>query len=476
MKSENLISGLKWSFLERAAVIVLQIALEILLARLLLPSDYGLLGMIAVVIAVSNVFVDGGFSNALIQFQDRTENDESVVFYLSLLIGVAGYGVLFFTAPALSNFFEQDLTLLLRILGIGIIFNAFGVLYRARMVISLNFKKQTLYSALSMAVSGIVALGMAYGGFGVWALVVQMLIYSFLFNFFLFNHFWTVPYWGLQRAALKRMLGFGSKIFVSSVIHAVYFNAYPILLGRLYSAPAVGLYTKANQLTVFPAGLFSSVLQRVLFPYLSAIQSDRAVVYGYHLKVVKWYSLIVFPLAALVISYAEPLILWLMSDRWRELVLPLQILLSAAVFFPIIILNMNIFQVLGKGGLFLRTEILTKVIGIAILFFTFRHGFIILCLGILLQTLIQFLITSVISSKILGSNSVGLFFTVLTILFFSLLSSGVLWYLSDTMTLSAIWAALLGIVVFMGLYLLLLCYFYARDISEMMVLLNNAFR
>ena len=471
MKFENLLFGLKWSFLERASVIVLQIILEILLARLLLPADYGILGMIAVVVAFANVFIDGGFSNALIHFQDRTVKDEAAVFYLSMFIGLLSYVILYVAAPSISLFYSRDLTLLLRVIGIGIIFNAFGVLYRAKMVIDLNFKSQTKFSILSMVVSGIAGVVLAIKGFGVWSLVAQTLIYTLLFNMFLFLNFRTVPISSLETKSLRRITGFGSKIFLSSVIHALYFNAYPVILGKVHTPQIVGLYSKANQLSVYPAGLFASVLQRVFFPYLSGMQQDQAAVYRLNLTVIKWYAMAVFPVAGLVVFFAPELIVWLLSDRWDEIVLPLQILLSAAAFFPIIILNMNILQVLGKGGLFLRTEVLTKCIGIVSLFLTFRSGFSVICCGILLQIILQWVITSIISSKILGMNSVGQLFTVSRVVLSNVFLIGFLEIIRQWTDYSGVWYTVLSIAFFAMIYLMIIRYFYLSDLLQLKHLL-----
>ncbi len=404
MKPGTLISGLKWSFLERASVIILQLVLEVILARLLVPEDYGILGMIMVVVAFANVFIDGGFSNALIHYQDRKEADYAAVFYLSLLIGIVCYAILYFTAPAISNFYGKDLSLMIRVIGLSIVFNSFGVLYKARLSIDINFKKQTIFSGIAMLFSGIVGVFMAYTGYGVWSLIAQLLIFSFLSNFFLFFHFKMVPKVHFERVAMNRILGFGSKIFVSSVLQAVYFNAYPIVLGKMYSSSIVGLYTKANQLSIYPASIFSGVLHRVFYPYLAKIQSDKIQIYAHHLKFTRIYALIAFPIAATVIYFAKPIVLTLLSSSWLDIILPLQILLAASAFFPLIILNMNIFQVMGKSGLFLKTEIFTKILGIGILFTTFKMGFVAICIGIFIQIVLQFLVTSIISSKLLNSS------------------------------------------------------------------------
>ena len=257
------------------------------------------------------------------------------------------------------------------------------------------------------------------------------------------------------------------------MIHAVYFNAYPVLLGKVYTSNIVGLYTKANQLSIYPAGMFSAVIQRVFFPYLAAIQSDSNTIFRHNLRFIKLYSLAVFPVVATVIFFAKPLMVFLLSDTWIDIVRPLQILLVASAFFPIIILNMNIFQVLGKSGLFLRTEILTKVIGIVILLLTFRYGFIVVCLGILLQIFTQFGITAAISSKLLKQNMWLQIFVVLKILLFTIILYLIPMLLGLTPESASTTGSILGIAVFAISYLLIIHYFYRQDVNYVFEFIKN---
>ena len=422
MNSNLLFNGLKWSVLEKFSVVFIQILLEIILARLLLPNDYGILGMIMIVVAFANVFVDGGISSALIHYKDRTEADYAVVFYSSICIGILSYLIIYFGAPYLSNYYKIDVTLPVRIIGLSVLFNSFGIIYRAKLSINMDFKKQTIYSLISILFSGILAVYLATENYGVWALVIQLVVYSLLLNFFLFFNDRFFPKPKFNKYAFNRIFGFGSKIFVASILHSVYLNAFPLILGRFYNANVVGLYTKSNQVTTFPAGLFTSTIQRVLFPYLVEFQHDRSKVYQFNLKFLKIYSLLAFPIIVWIIFYAHPIIVFIFSERWEAMVMPFRFLLAACAFFPIIIMNMNIFQVIGKVNIYMFTEIITKVFGILIVISFYKFGFLYVCIGILLQFLLQFVITALMTSWILKAP---IFEQLLEISKIAILSSGI---------------------------------------------------
>lgn len=473
MNSNLLINGLKWSILEKFSVVFIQILLEVILARLLLPTDYGILGMIMIVVAFANVFVDGGISSALIHYKDRKEADYAVVFYSSICIGILSYLIIYFGAPYLSNYYNINVTLPVRIIGLSVLFNSFGIIYRAKLSINMDFKKQTLYSIISILVSGILAVYLAAENYGVWALVIQLVVYSMLLNFFLFLNDRFFPKPKFNKYALNRIFGFGSKIFIASILHSVYLNAFPLLLGRFYNASVVGLYTKSNQVTTFPAGLFTSTIQRVVFPYLVEFQHDKSKVYQFNLKFLKIYSLLAFPVIAWIIFYAQPIILFIFSVRWESMVMPFRFLLAACAFFPIIIMNMNVFQVIGKVNIYMYTEIITKVFGIIIVLSCYKFGFFYVCLGILLQFLLQFVITAIMTGWILQASTFQQLFRIGTI---ALLNSGIFllaWVINQQFNgqIQIIWVMLCLTI----LYGIIVKIFFVKDLSVIITFIKSKF-
>lgn len=382
-------------------MVAIQIILEIILARLLKPVDYGVLGMIMVVVAFANVFIDGGISSALIHYQDRNKYDYAVIFYSSLGIGLFSYALIYTGAPFLSKFYNNDLTFYIRIIALSIIFNSIGVLYRAKLSIRMDFKTQTLFSLISVVISGIAAVGLAYFDYGVWALIIQLIIYSVLINTFLVLSDRKIPPFVFKKHSVRRIFNFGSKIFVSSILHALYINAFPLLLGKFYNSKTVGLYTKSNQISTLPAGMFSATFQRVIYPYFVTFQNDKKRIFDLNLRFVKIYSLIVFPLVVWIFYFAHPIVVFLFSHEWEEMVMPFRFLLLSSALFPIIIMNMNIYQVTGKVNGYLFAELASKALGIIILISLYKYGFFYVCLGVFIQFFLQFIYTSISSSLLL---------------------------------------------------------------------------
>ncbi len=404
MVTQKLINSLKWSAFDKLLFVLIQVLLEIILARLLLPNDYGVFGMVMIVVVFANVLVDGGLSSALIHYRDRSQSDYAVVFYSSVGIGVLSYLFIYCIAPFLSNFFKLDITQYTRIIALSILFNSVGTLSRTKLSIEMDFKKHTYYSLFSLLISGAIAIYLAINEYGVISLVLQLVIYSFLFNLLLVYNGRTIPKPYFTKFSSNRLFGFGSKILSASLLHSVYLSAFPLLLGRFFPASIVGLYTKSNQITTYPAGLLTSTLQRVLYPYLVNFQNDNKRIYQFNLNFLKIFSIIVFPIIIWIIFFADWIIIFIFSERWGDLVLPFKFFVASCALMPIIILNMNIFQIVGKPNIYLYAEITSKIVGILLLFFLFRHGFLYVCIGIFLQSIFQFVITSIIAATILQAE------------------------------------------------------------------------
>lgn len=264
----EVIKGFIWSGLDKLGVVVLQLALELILARLLLPKDYGIVGAVLIFVSFAITLSEGGFSNALIQKKNRTELDYSTVFIFNLIVGVLIYFILFFSAPFIESFFRiEGLTIILRVITVGIIFNASIVVHKVRLSLLMDFKSQAKYSLISVLLSGIIGVFLAYKGFGEWALVFQSVSFAFFNALFLWLGYKWFPKMVFSFQSLKELFGFGSKILLSSIIQSIYFNSYPVLIGRVLPTKDLGIYSKTNQFTQMPASVLTNVIQRVLFPF-----------------------------------------------------------------------------------------------------------------------------------------------------------------------------------------------------------------
>ncbi len=449
---KSLIRSVFWSAVDRFAVVALQVVIEILLARLLLPADYGLIGMVAVFIAIAQVFIDSGFMNALIQKKDRTETDYSTVFYTSVGIAVLVYAVLFFCAPFIAQFYDvPQLKLIVRILGLNIIFNSLAIVYRAKLSVSMDFKSQARFSVIAVILSGIVGIWMAATGWGVWSLVVQMVtMYALNAVLLIYNLRWW-PVYGFSMDSFRKLFGFGSKLLLAGVIQAVYSNVYQLVIGKVYRASDLGLYTKSMQFTLYPSSMITNMLQRVMFPYLSDYQDDNAKLFELNKQYYSLIALAFFPLFTGLAILAEPFVSIFLTNTWLAAVPVIQILSFAFLLFPFININMYVFQIKGLTGRFLFIEILTKATGVIILIVTLNISLIAMCWGLLAQQIFQWIITSYFADKTLQSQ---LFSQVRTLLPIVLFSAFLFFLLQGLLSLlNSSWLQL-----FTGIFLIFLSY------------------
>jgi len=240
--------GMVWSAFGTFSSQAISFIIGIVLARLLIPSDYGLIGMLAIFFAVSTLLVESGFSNALIQKIDRTEADYSTIFYFNLFVSIAAYLLLFFSAPLIAHFYNTpDLSLLTRVLSLNIVIGSLAVVQHARMKILLDFKTPALITIFSVAISGTLGVSLAYSGFGVWSLVVQTLSASAIRTILLFVFNKWIPQLVFSINSLKTLFGFSSKLLAAGLVAAVVNNLYSILIGKIFSSKDLGYYTRARQ-------------------------------------------------------------------------------------------------------------------------------------------------------------------------------------------------------------------------------------
>lgn len=367
LKSKT-VSGVLWSAIERFSLQGVQFIINVLMARLLLPSDYGMIGMLAVFLQISQTFIDSGFSDALVQKKDRTETDLSTVFYFNIVISVLLYLLLFIGAPFIAQFYHMpELTLVTRIVMLNLIFSSFAAVPKIILVIKIDFKTQSKISLISAVVSGGIGITMAYKGYGVWSLVFQSLLNILLITFLSFYYINWRPLKTFSKDSFQNLFSFGSKLLFSRLIHALYYNLYAIVIGRRYSSAELGYYTRAEQFAIFPSGNINAIISRVTFPILSSIQDDDERLASAYRKYIKLASFLIFPLMIGLAVLAKPLIILLLTEKWIMTVVLLQILCFDWMFDHLSIINLNLLYVKGRSDWAFRLEIIKKTIATLIL-------------------------------------------------------------------------------------------------------------
>lgn len=392
---EKTISGLFWSFIDSFAKQGITFIVGIILARILTPSEFGLIGMLTIFIAISQSFVDSGFSQALIRKKNCTNTDYSTVFFFNLLVSVVFYGLLFIFSGAISRFFGEPLLRpLLQVLGIIVIINAFTIIQRTLLIKRIDFKLQTRVSVISAIISGLISLIMAFNGFGVWSLVGQQVSMFFFTSLFLWIWNRWVPSAEFSTSSFKELFSFGSKLLASGLIDNIYRNIYFLVIGRFFSATALGFYTRANQFKQLPSQTLTVIISRVTYPVLSNMQDNLPRLKTNYQKLIKATMLLTFVLMLGMAAVAEPLIITLIGEQWRPSVVYLQLLCFVGMMYPLHALNLNILQVLGRSDLFLKLEIIKKIIAVPVILLGIFLGIEAMIMGMIVNTFIAYYLNS----------------------------------------------------------------------------------
>ena len=365
---KNVSQALGWKLLERFGVMGVQFVLQIVLARILDPEHYGVLSLMIIFTALANVFVQSGFNTALIQNKDVTEEDYSSVFWVSLSIAAALYGGLFFAAPVIAAFYEiPELVAPFRVLCLMLFPGALNSIQLARVSREMDFKK-VFYSNLGgIVVSGAVGIAMAYMGAGLWALVAQTLLNVLAVCFVMgFTVKWR-PRLVCNFARVKVLFSFGWKLLVSNLLETLYQDISSLVIGKKYNADMLGYYNRGKQFPQVIISAISGAVQSVLLPAMSAKQDEPERVKQLMRTSITVSSYIVFPMMAGLAGVATPLVRLLLTDKWLPCVPYLQIYCFALAFQPVNASNLQAINALGRSDIFLKLEIVKKVMGVAAL-------------------------------------------------------------------------------------------------------------
>ncbi len=396
------VKGVSWSFVDNVASSGVSFLIGLFLARLLTPDEFGILGMITIFITVSNSIIDSGFSNALIRKIDVKPIDYNTVFYFNLAVGIVFYFILYVSSPAISDFFNEPiLTPVTRVMGSVLIINALGIIQRTLLVIKVDFKTQTKVSIIASVLSGIIGIGMAITGLGVWSLVGQQIARQSLNTLFLWIFSRWRPAIEFSMQSFKELFAFGSKLLVSGLIDTIYNNIYYIIIGRFYSASQLGQYTRAEQFNTIFSNNLTSVIQRVSYPVLSSIQNEPERLKIAYRKVIKITMLITFTCMLGLAAVSKPLILILIGEKWLVAVEFLQIICFSGMLYPLHAINLNILAVKGRSDLCLKLEIIKKIIAVAPIIIGIFYGIKYMLWGSVCISFIAYFLNSYYSAKLI---------------------------------------------------------------------------
>lgn len=451
---QKALSGFKWGTLERIATYGISFVISVIIARILVPSDYGIVGMIAIFLAISQVFIDGGFGSALIRKQDRTNLDFSTVFYYNIAISLVFYLILFVCAPLIAKFYNMPVLIpVTRVVALNTVIGAFGAMHRTKLNIAVDFKTQAKISIITLFITGTIGIFMAYKGFGVWALIIQGLASTLVSTGLIWHFVHWKPEFAFSRSSFLELFGFGSKLMLAGLLNATYTNIYNLVIGKKYNASDLGYYTRADSIVQLPASNITMLIQRVTFPVLSEIQNDTKRLAESYRRLLKMTAFIIFPFMTLLAALSEPLIKVLLTDKWSPSVPLMQILCFGFMFFPIHAINLNLLQVKGRSDLFLRLEILKKLMITIVLFVSFNFGVLAICLGIVLTSLVSLIINTYYTGKFIHVGFVKQMMDIVPIFIIAVIA-GIFAYLPSFFIVNSFFqlflGGLAGIILFIG--------------------------
>lgn len=465
--------GTLWSVIERFSVQFIQFVVMIVMARILTPADYGLVAMLTIFIAVSQSLVDSGFSQALIRKQDRTETDNSTVFFFNIAVGFGLYAVLFFCAPLIAKFYDEPILVpLMRVISLSVVVNSLVVVQRALLTVRLDFKTQAKASLTAAIVSGAVGISMAYTGFGVWA-IVWLHVTHIIVNTALL---WLQSHWRpsllYSWISFREMFGFGSKLAISGVINTLYGNIFKLVIGKVFKASDLGYYSRAHGFAELPSQTLTTVIQRVTYPALCTIQDDDERLKDVYRRFLRMSAFVIFPMMAALAALSKPVILVFLNQQWLYTATLLPIICLSMVWYPIHAINLNLLQVKGRSDLFLKLEIWKKSIGVVIMCATIPFGLVAMCWGSVASNIIALVINTQYTGKLINVGFLKQMNDLLPTILYSL-SMGVAIFLS-TLCMTQEWLKLIvGIAVGIIFYFMITRITGSKDLRDLLSFIKS---
>lgn len=400
---KRVLTGLIWSFVQRFGTMGISFLSNIVLARLLTPEDFGTIGMLLIFVAISNTFIDGGFGSALIQKKKTTSEDFSTIFYWNIFVSIILTIILYYTAPLISDFYAiPKLTDKLRVMGIVLIINAFSVVQLNILHKELKFKIIAVINIVATTIASIIAIVCAYKGMGVWSLVIRNLLAQFLITFFVWITSHWAPILAFKTESFISLGKFGGMMLLANLTETIYNEVQGLIIGKAFSARALGYYTQARRLEEIPTSCISSALNQVSFPVFSSMQDRKDEMRQMVRANVQMVAFVVFPIYTLLIIVGKPLIILLFTDKWAESIPLFQILCFVGMVYPLNTINTNIIKSLGRGKLYFNLQFLKRLGGIALLISSISLGMLGLMGVMVLIAYLIFFVNAYFSQVLIG--------------------------------------------------------------------------
>ena len=400
------VKGVAWSGIDNVVKAGVTFIVSIVLARLLTPDDYGLIGIIAIFTAVCQSFIHAGFSSALIRKKDATDDDYNTVFIVNLSVSILLYVVIFACSPLIADFFHrQELIALTRVSSLSMIIGALALVQQTRLTKRIDFKTQTKITLCASFSSGIIGIMMALIGFGVWALVAQTLTLQIITTALLWFYNKWIPQLRFSTESFRELFGYGWKMMLSGLLDTIWKELYQVIVGRFYSPATLGQYTRSKEFAKLFSSNLTMVIQRVTFPVLSNIQDDKERMVAAYRKVIKTTMFVTAVGMFFLGAISEPLLYCLIGPKWHEAAVYLPLICISGSLYPLHAINLNMLQVQGRSDLFLGLEIIKKIIALAPLMIGAFIGILPMLYTSIITGVIAYFLNSYYSGRLIGYSS-----------------------------------------------------------------------
>lgn len=395
--------GLYWNFFEQFSSYGIQFVIGIVMARMLSPEDYGITALPAVFISVAVIFANGAFGTALVRKPDLKEEDLSTAFLYSMGVGLLCYLALFCASPWIADFYHTPiLKPLMRVTALAFLYGPLGTAQGVVMQRRLDFKTPAKISVVVRILGGIAGIGMAFAGYGVWALVMSSLVSGVIGVLITVSVVRWLPRTGWSRESFRYLWGFGNKMIGSQLLETLYNNITPIVIGKFYSPSDLGVYNRAANYARLPSQNVYALINGVTYPVLSKMQDDTERLSHTYRRMLKTIAFVVFPLMMGLSALARPVILVMITAKWEACILLLQLMCFSMMWYPIHALNLNVLLVKGESGKFLRLEVIKKVWGLGIMVLTLPLGIVCFTAAGIVSSLFSLVVNTYYTGKIIN--------------------------------------------------------------------------
>lgn len=442
--------SLFWRSVEKFLVNGSQFVISLVLARLLLPSDYGTIALLTIFIALSQVLIEGGFSQVIIQKQDRDSLSFSTMFCCNIFTALLLYLIIYIIAPNIASFYNlPELTSVMRIYCITLVINSLYIVKKTQLIMDLKFKVQAYITFISVAISGIFGIILAVYNYGVWALVFQQICNSILLCL-LFNRFDMSLYsFHFSAEKFRNLFMKGSRLLVANILQSVYSSLYSLIIGKFFSPKELGLFTRGNQMGQIVPSNVTDIFSNTMYPIFCQERQteDFKQIYTRYIGLV---CFVFFPCMVLLSTISFPLIDILLGDNWLNCASYMKILCIAYMFDPLMRLNAMIPTIMGETTTTLKCEMVKKVVAVTILVVATSHSVLVVCYGIVLYSLIDIIISTKFNKIYMGITICGIFLSIKNALIVSIIQFAVISFVVSEINnpfLSILVAVILSLII-----------------------------